>query len=53
MRCIDDAKRNGLNRATQMHETVVSSRSDFPAKVARAFAERAVEAGQPIPMMDR
>ena len=52
VRCIDDAKRNGLNKATQMHETVVCSRSDFPAKVARAFAERAVEAGKPIPMME-
>jgi len=52
VRCIDDAKRNGLNKATQMHETVVCSRSDFPAKVARAFAERAAEAGQPIPMME-
>jgi hypothetical protein len=28
-----------------MHETVVCSRSDFPAKV-RAFADRAAEAGQ-------
>ena len=52
VRCIDDAKRNGLNKATQMHETVVCSRSDFPAKAARAFAERALEAGEPIPMME-
>ena len=52
VRCIDDAKRNGLNKATQMHETVVCSRSDFPAKAARSFAERALEAGVPIPMME-
>ena len=52
VRCIDDAKRNRANKATHMHETVVCSRSDFPAKVARSFAERALAAGHPIPMME-
>ena len=52
VRCIDDAKRNGLNKATHMHETIVCSRSDFPAKVAKSFAARAAAAGMPIPMIE-
>lgn len=52
VRCIDDAKRNGLNKATHMHETIVCRRSDFPAKVAKSFAARAVAAGQPVPMIE-
>ena len=33
VRCIDDAKRNGLNKATHMHETIVCRGSDGPSFV--------------------
>jgi len=48
-RGIDDALRNGINRATTTYETISYVTFEFPAQVARAVYEWCQRNGKPMP----